>query len=64
MHDSGKTNNYLSGDQLWQVALDPLPGLWGRRFLELLTIGRTLFARRFIREREPRAGRPVGAGRF
>jgi hypothetical protein len=31
-----------------QVALDPLPGLRGRRFLELLTIDRTRFARRFV----------------
>jgi hypothetical protein len=31
-----------------QVALDPLPGHWGRRFLELLTIDRTRFARRFV----------------
>lgn len=30
------------------VALDPLPGLRGRRFLELLTIDRTRFARRFV----------------
>jgi len=30
------------------VALDPLPGLWGRGFLELLTIDRTRFARRFV----------------
>ena len=30
------------------VALDPLPGLRGRVFLELLTIDRTRLARRFV----------------
>jgi hypothetical protein len=30
------------------VALDPLPGPWGRKFLELLTIDRTRFTRRFV----------------
>jgi hypothetical protein len=30
-----------------RVALDPLPGAWGKRFLVLLTIDRARFARRF-----------------
>jgi hypothetical protein len=43
------------------VALDPLPGLLGRRFLELLTIDRTRFSRRFVSvSPEPVARLPWG----